>query len=92
MSISVLHAAAASIDRILRRGPDSLELSTSYVTNGGAPGFVAIVTEEVACDDAMGPEIIIVAEGQAATLEDALVLLAKSLADAGYIAEAVNAP
>lgn len=90
--MSTLTEAVATLDTILRRGGNILDLFGGYTTSSDGSEFVLLVNEDIPSDDALGPigGPTQVAFAEAPTLEDALVLLASRLAEAGYAVPAVS--
>jgi hypothetical protein len=94
--MSTLIDAVASIGHALRRGGDNLDLFGGYTNadDGAEFVFVLILSEDVPCHDLMGPvagvESSQIAFAEAATFEEALILLAARLAEAGYGAVAAR--
>lgn len=84
--MNTLTDAVAGIGHALERGGNNLDLFCGYTAADDIPEFVVIVSEDIPCDDALGPVggPTQIAFAEAPTFEDALVLLAARLAESGY--------
>lgn len=91
VNTSELHDAVDAINHALQRGANRLDLFGGYSTEGGTPTVTLLVSEDQPCDDVMGSMggDLTIAFAQAPTLTDALIVLAGSLAEAGYRAVSV---